>query len=164
MFSLHKDTSGHGQVEAGCPVNEDSGLTGRRNELRIWTTKGETFMVLLEWSRPSSGSTSGRWWSFREIVESDSLPRRHGVFCIFQRSPRKYRTIYVGRGRIRDRIQDHMREPNISARPYLLVTWAETHPSQTDGIEKYLIDALHPLEGGKAPDAEPIEVNLPYKV
>ena len=121
-------------------------------------------MLLLAWSRPESGPTSGRWWSFREIVESNSLPRRHGVYCISSVRQEGTETIRVGQGNIRDRVDAHTREPDISARPYLLVTWAETDPSQTDGIEKYLIDALHPLEGEIAPDAEPIEVNLPYKV
>jgi hypothetical protein len=116
----------------------------------------------LAWSHPGSGPTARRWWSFSSIVRSNSLPSLRGVYCIFQRMPRKYRTIWVGQGSIAERLAVHTHEWSISARPYLLVTWAETDPSQTDGIEKYLIDMLHPLEGGRAPEAEPIAVNLPY--
>ena len=119
-------------------------------------------MQSLAWSHPGSGPTGRKWWSFRSIVRSNSLPGLRGVYCIFQRTPSRYRTIWVGQGSIAERLAVHTRERSISARPYLLVTWAETDPSQTDGIEKYLIDTLHPLEGERAPEAEPIAVNLPY--
>jgi hypothetical protein len=125
--------------------------------------KGESIVLSLAWSHPGSGPTGRRWWSFPGVVRSSSLPSVRGVYCIFQRTSRKYRTVWIGQGNIRNRLAVHAREPNISARPYLLVTWAETDPSWTDGIEAYLIDALHPLEGEAAPSAEPVEVNLPYR-
>jgi hypothetical protein len=103
-----------------------------------------------------------RWWSFPRIAGSGALSGLRGVYCVIQRLPVGYRTIWVGQGSIGDRLADHMRQPSISARPYLLVTWAETDPAQTDGIQKYLIDALHPVEGETIPVVEPIEVNLPY--
>lgn len=44
----------------------------------------------------------------------------------------------------------------------LFVTWAEvTDAEALDGIERYIADALAPLLG-KRPNAEPIEVNLPW--
>jgi hypothetical protein len=114
----------------------------------------------LKWSHPGSG----KWWSFARISDSDAPRGLHGVYCVFQRLPGRYRTIWVGQGDIGERLAAHAREPRIFGRPFLLVTWAETDAAQTDGIQKFLIEALRPIEGEQAPDAEPTTVNLPYRV
>lgn len=51
----------------------------------------------------------------------------------------------------------------------LFVTWARIHPSERDGVERYLAETLRPLVGTRHPNAAPIyvveppiPVNLPW--
>ena len=74
--------------------------------------------------------------------------------------------VYVGQGKIVDRISDH--RENVEIQEYsddykLYVTWAEVQKSNRGGVEKYLDSKLAPLVGKRHPTAPPpIEVNLPW--
>lgn len=72
-------------------------------------------------------------------------------------------TVRVGQGNVSDRLQVHRTDNAIIQHgPSLLATWAAVdHQSDRDGIERYLYEALQPLEGERFPDVVPIPVNLP---
>jgi len=71
------------------------------------------------------------------------------------------KTIYVGSGRIKERIKQHRLNTEITQYCNLKVVWAKTNESEMTGIEKYLSDMLKPLVGERHPDVLPIEVNWP---
>ena len=70
----------------------------------------------------------------------------------------------VGQGHIRERLLQHIQEPEILAlRDYnLLVTWAAVEEHQRDGIERYLGDTLYPIIRNRLPKASAIRVVLPW--
>lgn len=74
------------------------------------------------------------------------------------------KTVYVGQGVIKDRLKEHRENQEIlKYQNYnLYATWAKVSSNLRDGIEKYLITKLSPIVGEKAPDSDPIEVNLPW--
>ncbi len=77
------------------------------------------------------------------------------------------RVVRVGQGDIRERLSEHRRDNNIlrhRSRGQLLVSWASVSDSCLRGkVERYLGDALDPIEGGRFPDVTPTQVNLPWK-
>ena len=121
----------------------------------------------LEWRRCGKDQ---HWCPLFEVVFDDDLKKVSGVYCIFQKPITKpgllirhYRTIYVGQGNIAECINRLRGDPTITHKyGELYVTWAKTLSSQTNGIERYLTDTLHPLECWEHPTAYPIAVNLPY--
>lgn len=73
------------------------------------------------------------------------------------------RTLYVGQGLISQRLYEHRRTLiNIGYRmSSLKVAWANVPRYQRDGVERFLFDYFKPTKGQRAPDVEPIKVNLP---
>ena len=89
-----------------------------------------------------------------------------GVYVIWRPGGLLFqKTIYVGQGDIRDRIQAHRKDPRIQqfeGTPELLVTWATVSvQSARDGIERFLADSLRPQVGVQHPNVAPVPVNLP---
>lgn len=87
-----------------------------------------------------------------------------GVYIIWY-STNPSRVVYVGQGKIADRIEAHRRDPSVtqySSRGTLLVTWASVPVWQRDGVERYLADRYSPLEGELHPAVVPIAVNSPW--
>jgi hypothetical protein len=85
-----------------------------------------------------------------------------GVYVIWHGGS-KARTVRVGQGIIRDRLQAHRNDPEVQAyaNKTLYVTWASVAKAKRDGVERFLADQLNPLVG-IYPNAHPIPVNLPW--
>ena len=120
----------------------------------------------LEWARCEQGS----WCRLNDVTVLN--PNAVGVYIIWVQG----RCIYVGQGRIADRIAEH-RNPNSESGSRirlsllaanlehlpLLVTWAEVgNQSTRDGVEAFLARACNPLVGMQFPAVLPIEVNGPW--
>jgi len=103
----------------------------------------------------------GAWCSF-DALELDKVPG-DGVYVIWHGGENP-RWVRVGMGMIRDRIEKHRKDPNITKyRQFggLFVTWAIVPAHLQAGIENYLADQLKPLVGERFPNVQPIPVNLP---
>lgn len=72
--------------------------------------------------------------------------------------------VYVGQGKIRDRILAHRDDSGIQrfASRDLFVTWAAVNSEDRDGVETYLADKWRPKVGEQHPNAPKIEVNSPW--
>lgn len=118
----------------------------------------------VEWSRCYGPPGFPAAWCALETVDLNSVTA-YGVYLIWVAS----RCVYVGQGKIADRLREH-RDPTsesgtqiLSYRQYgtLGVTWASVDERHCDGVESYLADAFQPLVGSRHPDVPPISVNLP---
>ena len=72
--------------------------------------------------------------------------------------------MYVDQGYVATRLSDHRNNPIILKhrnKGDLKVAWAHTLPTERDGIERYLANALKPVEGAIHPNVTPVLVNLP---
>ncbi len=87
----------------------------------------------------------------------------HGVYIIWHGGT-KPETVYVGKGLIRDRLQQHRSDERIQkyAPLVLFVTWAQVSPGDSEGVEVFLATRLNPLVGEQYPARVPIEVNSPW--
>ena len=85
-----------------------------------------------------------------------------GVYVIWHGGPNP-KTVYVGQGNIRDRLNQHRSDPRIQkySAHGLFATWAAVDAARTSGAERYLFEQLQPLEGSRSPQAVPIAVNFP---
>ena len=106
-------------------------------------------------------------WQPLYSLESLDVPRSQGVYVIWRQGYTgiSSRHIYVGQGTLRTGIS-HRRtyttmldQEAYSGR--LWVTWVSLPRAQMNGAQRYLFDALEPLQGGQNPYVEPIPVNLP---
>ena len=72
-------------------------------------------------------------------------------------------TLYVGQGLISQRLSEHRRTlKNDGYRmSSLKVAWGSVPRLQRDGVERFLFNFFNPIKGQRAPDVEPIKVNLP---
>ena len=124
--------------------------------------------LVLNWVKCDGGAWSelapnARWCAL-ESVDLSSITES-GVYVIWVAG----RCVYVGQGRIADRLVEHR---SLSAdasweilgyRRYgtLGVTWASVDEHDRDGIEAFLADVYEPLVGSRRPDVPRIPVNLP---
>ena len=116
--------------------------------------------MIIRWSK---------WYILHEIDMSDNYFRDiTGVYIIayWDRSDKAI-IVRVGQGIIWNRIKSHRENHEImrhgrSRKSPLHVTWSEI-PTQVmrDGVERFLGDLLHPIEGDRFPDVFPVSVNLP---
>lgn len=86
-----------------------------------------------------------------------------GVYVIW-RNGHQGAYVRVGQGEIRNRLAVHRQDKEVQshgASGTLYVTWARVGAGDRDGVERYLYDRLNPLVGERAPDVDPVEVNLP---
>ena len=111
-------------------------------------------MMQVDW-RDCEGNV---WCSFMNV--NLDFPDE-GVYFIWDSGRRQ--VIYVGQGRVADRIAAHRSDPAIQKYnpSRLFVTWAKVPVQDRNGIERYLADYYGPLEGEQHPQAAPIPVNLP---
>lgn len=104
------------------------------------------------------------WCPFLTVNLSHShFVGMEGVYVIWHGGQQAW-TVYVGQGKIADRIAAHRNEANILqySPSGLFVTWAPVDKASRDGVERYLADQLHPKVGAAHPDAWPIQVNFPW--
>lgn len=101
-------------------------------------------------------------------LDSVNLSHEHfdgmeGVYIIWHGGDNPT-TVRVGQGNIADRLYDHRDDPDVQAYSHLglYVTWASVPSQHHDGVELYLANSLLPLVGEHFPEADPIEVNLPW--
>ena len=101
-------------------------------------------------------------------LNSVNLAHQHfdnmeGVYIIWH-GGNNPKTVRVGQGVIRDRLQAHRLDNEVQqySAYTLFVTWAQVSANQRDGVERYLAEALNPLVGERFPDVTPIQVNLPW--
>lgn len=91
---------------------------------------------------------------------------REGIYIIYYLTHNSFiSTVYAGQGNIKDRIYAHRNDDRIQRyadNHTLYVAWAEVENYQQDGIEKYLHNTLNPWVLERSPDAQPIQVNLPW--
>src|SRR5947207_2298221 len=71
--------------------------------------------------------------------------------------------ICVGAGPIREKLKERRADPTVAQfkdKP-LLVTWAKVDPAARAGVERWLLESLHPRVVQPPAAVPPIEVNLP---
>ena len=86
----------------------------------------------------------------------------HGVVVVWRRgvSTRTAVILYVGRGVLRNELEDCRRDP-LFREPGLRVAWASVDPPTLDRVAAYLYETLWPVWGEMVSTAEPLPVNLP---
>ena len=112
----------------------------------------------LNWRKTGNAD---QWYSLGRLILSTVT--EHGVYVI-KRFGIKERTIYVGQGNISQRLSRHRKCDRITRHgniAELKVTWAPVPDTLRIGVERYLHEALEPLEGTYQTDDPPIKVNLP---
>jgi hypothetical protein len=120
----------------------------------------------LSWHRCGRDS---HWCSFLGLdLASESLAKG-GVYVIWSEDATggRKRAVYVGQGRpIANCLDRHRGEPKITRHQregrILRVTWAKVRKELRGGVERYLADALEPLEGARWSDDDQVPVNLPW--
>jgi len=127
----------------------------------------------LVWSKQDSR----RWHPFGVFgglnLDDPKFDKLTGVYCIFSATTRfiptarppvqpVYRTICVGKGSIRERLEAHRIERNIKRHGPHSVTWAEVPEAGQEAVAGYLADKLDPVEGERYAEVARIPVNLPY--
>ena len=106
----------------------------------------------------------GNVWCKLNTVDlsSSHFNRMTGVYVIWH-GGNNLRTVRVGQGSIKDRIEAHRTDPEVQAYNHLglYVTWASIPENCLDGVEVFLAQHLGPLVGQNFPNVPPIPVNLP---
>jgi hypothetical protein len=85
---------------------------------------------------------------------------KNGVYIIWSNNVK--RVLKIGSGQIRERLMEHINNPEILIYKDLYVTWTFVEGEQMLGIEKYLGDLYEPIIGDRFPDVTPVVVNLPF--
>lgn len=72
-------------------------------------------------------------------------------------------TLYVGQGKIADRLSEHRRvlEKSVYRMNQLWVAWAPVPTLERNCVERYLFNYYKPILGERTPRAIPKRVNLP---
>ena len=101
------------------------------------------------------------WCGFHSFTMDDE--EAFGVYVIFTQDEYGYKkALYVGQGKIWDRIIKHRVEKNIPSGA--LVTWARIPEIPANNIERYLIAKLSPSMNAKRDEYDPhgTTINLPF--
>ena len=116
-------------------------------------------MQQLNWSK-----CQGEVWCKLNFV---NLDHQHfngveGVYIIWHGGKNPH-VVYVGQGKIRDRLRAHRNDAEIQsyAPSGLFVTWASVSVQFRDGVERYLANFWGPKVGSH-PNVPPIEANSPW--
>ena len=100
------------------------------------------------------------WCSLEKInLEHEYFDALEGVYIIWSG---KDAVIKIDSGHIRERVNEHRADMEITRFPELHVTWAKLDRHHWAGAEKYLASILKPLLAGSIDDeAEALIVNIP---
>ena len=103
-------------------------------------------------------NSNGRYYALQN-APLENL-RFRGVYLIWQRTEQgSRRAIRSGSGVISERLDDH----HSTFGDGLFVTWARIDVEWIRlGVERFLHNHYQPTHNERAPDVEPIEVNLPW--
>ncbi|MDD9812109.1 MAG: hypothetical protein OXU71_10455 [Gammaproteobacteria bacterium] len=107
---------------------------------------------------------SGAWCKLNSVnLQHSHFDGLEGVYIIWHYDGQRPETLYVGQGKIRERLSAHHENVAIQNSKYgpLHVTWAKVDAGDRDGVEAYLGDKLRPLVGEKFPAVHPVAVDLP---
>lgn len=114
----------------------------------------------LKWNRCQGDA----WCQFRKVdLNHSHFTNMNGVYIIWHGGTAPA-TVYVGKGRIAQRIGEHRNDNRFSAFDSLglFVTWAQVPAGNQDGVERYLHSVLNPRLSSVNTSAYPIQVNLPW--
>ncbi len=115
----------------------------------------------LEWFKSFENS----WCDLLEINQNHNhFNGTRGIYIIWHEG-KKPVVLKVGQGLIRDCLVENKEDYIVAAYGQygLYVTWAKVAEDDCDGVERYVGEALKPIIGHRLPDAQPIEVNLPWE-
>jgi hypothetical protein len=113
--------------------------------------------VQVEWQKCDDGNG----WCRLADVNLGSVGDGDGVYIIWTDHGR---VLYVGQGKVRDRLRTHRTDPRIQqfSDGGLWVTWAFlADPATRDGVERHLADQFAPSVGEAHPRVFPLAVNHP---
>lgn len=108
----------------------------------------------------------GHWCPLLRLNLNSVGEPSEGVYIIWWASGEDSDVVRVGQGVFRERFPDHRRDQKILEYQTfgpLYVTWAYVEKRYRDGVERFLYDWLKPEVGERAPDADPIQVSLPWR-
>jgi hypothetical protein len=114
-------------------------------------------LLQLEWMK-----CAGAEWCRLADVELAGNDQ-YGVFVVWRPGDlgRAPAVLYVGRGPLRERIEDCRRDPVMRGSTDLRITWAAVDPRDADAVGAYLYQQLRPLWGEVPRLVAPHPVNLP---
>ena len=119
-------------------------------------------MPMLDWSK----CDDDQWCPFMDVQLDHPNAAGVGVYVIWccGKDRGVPVTLYVGQGEIANRLRAHREEGEIlSYLPFgLCVTWALVEQHDLDGVERFLFNNLRPKLGQRAPNVNPLPVNLPW--
>ena len=105
-----------------------------------------------------------KWCPFQTVDLDHSHFRSLGGVYVIWHGSQNASTVYVGQGAIADRLRAHRQDQGILqySPQGLFVTWVRVEPASRGGVERFLSERLRPKAGARSPDAQPIQVNLPW--
>lgn len=107
---------------------------------------------------------SGDWCNLETLdLNQEHFDNLSGVYVIWK-GGRSKQVIYVGRGTIRERLNNHRKDIRITrfGISTLYVTWAQVQSVYQQGVEYFLGSMLSPEVGEHYPITHPITVNFPF--
>ncbi len=116
--------------------------------------------MILNWIK----CTGDQWCDFFNLnLNHPHFDNLEGIYIIWHGAPNPA-VVYIGQGNIRNRILAHRTETAILRHRTngLYVTWTLLDTAYRDGVERYLAEKWHPLEGNSHPSVAPIAVNAPW--
>ncbi len=100
----------------------------------------------------------GTWFDLGDGAGEELLiDGKKGVFVVFHAAL----VVAVGGGGIAEGLARTRKELQTRLSSELQVTWAEVEPNQIEGVERFLLDQMAPLTGGRVLNCRPVAVNLP---
>jgi len=111
----------------------------------------------LQWAK-----CAGAEWCLLDAVAVSEIDQ-YGVFVVWRSGDLAHAPVvlYVGRGPLRQKIEDCRRDPVMRGSMGLRITWAKVDPRDVDGVAAYLYQQLRPLWGDVLRSGAPRPVNLP---
>lgn len=122
-------------------------------------------MLNVYWVR---NTQTNQWFDFLRLnLNAPYFVNKEGVYIIFYSSPSEARVIRIGSGNLKERLEEHRKNPAIleySRLGQLKVTWvvADNNPlshEQLLGVEAYLARIYSPISGDRYPTVTEIPVN-----
>src|SRR5690242_16103854 len=101
----------------------------------------------VKWVSPRTSWRNTKARLIRGILDDGT-----GVYLVYRRTPTGCQVIYVGEGRIRDRLCCHRRDARFAAyesRSELYVVWAEMPKAIAVRVERHLTDTFAPSFGSR---------------
>lgn len=112
-------------------------------------------MIQVKWTK-CSGDV---WCNFYTVnLEHPNFGNPIGNYIVWSGKD----VIYVGSGRIKERIQAHRTDVRFKEFSNLKMTWARVDEEKMKNVERYLFDKLNPEIGERSPELEAISVNWPW--